>query len=121
MFFLPGAAMQSMCAGYDMSLWGTKCPGQRYSAIGLMEGRGPQLSPHTMVVRLQAETETRTMGLVFLHFAPLSETPLDSLQALKLTLKSQMGYLSTLWWLACYRATHKLHFSICLNTQIFLR
>ena len=54
--------------------------GAGYSATGLREGRGPQLSPHTTAIGLQAEAEMRTVGLFFLHFAPRSETQLESPQ-----------------------------------------
>lgn len=68
-----------------MFLWSTRCSGQRYSAIGLMAGVGPQLSSHTMAV-FKWRLKCRPWDCV-LHFTPLSETYLYSQEALDSSLK----------------------------------
>lgn len=79
----PGHCYINYVCEADMSLWGTKCSGQRQSAVGLMRGVGPQLCSHSVPGRLRAEAEMRTMGC-FLTFYPSVTTPLtpDSQEAL---------------------------------------
>ena len=59
--------VKSVGGGHDMFLWSTRCSRQRYSAIGLMAGVGPQLSSDTNG-SLQVEAEMQTMGLCFTFY-----------------------------------------------------
>lgn len=74
--------------GHDIFLWGTKCSRQRYSAVWLMTGIGPQLSSRTMAV-FEQRLKCRPWDCVW-HFTPLSEIYLYSKQALDYSLKWQM-------------------------------
>ena len=74
--------------GRDIFLWGTKCSRQRYSAVGLMTGMGPQLPSRSRAV-FKRRLKCRPWDCVW-HSTPLSETYLYSKWALDYSLKWQM-------------------------------